>query len=156
MKRHLLGIIVAALVFFASNRSTELYRQYYAPFRPASNWRLDHFGKFHSRTYKSWDGHLLHLYCYTHDSEQEARDWFFENLSDATQVLERSPFLNERGEQVGDRAVAVFPPTSYRGQVSGVVLVKGANVYVLFGESLSRVLEFEKFPDIQRHNLTSR
>ncbi len=155
MQRHILGIILAALVFFASNRSTELYWKYCAPFRAASNWSLEHFGKFHARAYKSWDGQILKLYCYTHDSEQEARDWFSELLSDATKVLGQSPFLNDSGEQVGDRAVVIFPHKSYRGRVSAVILVKGVNVYMIFGESLSQVLEFEKTPDIRRHNLTS-
>jgi hypothetical protein len=155
MRRHIVGIIIAALIFFGATRSTEVYRKYYVPFSPTWDGELKHFGKFHSRTYKSWDGQLLTLYCHTLDSEQEAQDWFSERLSDATEIRERSPFLDVTGKRVGDRAEVVFPATSYRGRVSAVVLLKGVNVYVLFGESRSRVLEFEKFPDIQRHNLTT-
>jgi hypothetical protein len=155
MRRHILGIAFAALVFFGSNRSTELYRRYYDPFRPVSRWKLEHFGKFHYSDYEAWDGRLLTLYCYTLDSEQEARDWFSELKSDAAEILEQSPFLGESGEQVGERAVAVLPPNRHRGRVAAVILVKGENVYMIFGESLSQVLEFEKFPDMRRHNLTA-
>jgi hypothetical protein len=161
MRRQIFGAIVAIFVFFASiylARIREMpgIASCITPFRPASRWRLEHFGKFHSRAYKSIDGQLLKLYCYSHDSEQEARDWFEENLSDAVGIRERTPFFDERGNHIGDRAITEYAPTSYRGRVSAVVIVKGVNVYVLSGESLSHVLEFEKFPDIRRHNLTSR
>ncbi len=128
MQRHIFGVTLAALVFFGFHRSTELYRRYYDPFRPKLSWKLEHFGKFHSSHYESWDGQILKLYCYTHDSEQEARDWFSELLSDATEILEQSHYLNDNGERVGDRVVAVFPSKSYRGPVSAVVLVRDVNV----------------------------
>lgn len=154
--RHLIGIIIALLTFVAGSYSTRLHPKPISRFKLVSQKEGEHFGKFHSREYETWDGKRLHLYCYTDDSEQEARAWFYEDLSDATEILERSPFLNERGEQVGERVVAVFPTTSRRGRIWAVVVLKGVNVFMMFGESLSQVLEFEKFPEIRHHNLTSR
>ena len=154
MRRHILGIILATFGFFGAYCLTEMYRRYYDPFRPISSWKLEHFGKFHSSDYKAWDGRTLTLYCYTLDSEQEARDWFSELTSDAAEVLERSPFFNDTGERVGNRVVVVLPSKSYRKPVPAVILLKGENVYMIFGESLSQVLEFEQFPDMRRHNLT--
>jgi hypothetical protein len=130
MQRHLIGFIFAALMFVAGCLATGLYRKHYDPYRWVSFPRAEHYGAFHSRTYQAWDGQLLDLYCHTLNSEQEAQGWFSERLSDAAEILERTAFLDDNGNQVGDRAVVVYPPTHYRGRISAVVLLKGINVYV--------------------------
>jgi hypothetical protein len=151
--RHLLGLLVATFAFFGAGRSAALYRKHYAPFRLIGGGRAEHSGKFHAVTYEHWDGQLVTLYCFTFDSGWDGRGldvaW-----SDVIEILETSAVISAEGKRVGERREVVLRANGGRGRDSAVVVVNGLNMYVLFGESRRRVLEFEEFQGFRRHNLT--
>ena len=151
--RHLLGLLVAALAFFGAGHSTELYRKHFAPFRFIGGGQAEHVGKFHAGMYESWDGQLVTLNCFTFESEEDGRGLDI-GSSDVIEILETSAVISAGGERVGERREVVLRANGRRGRESAVIVANGMNVCVIFGESRSRVLEFEGSKEFRRHNLT--
>jgi hypothetical protein len=93
------------------------------------------------------------LNCFTFDSEEDGRGLEI-GSSDVVEILETSAVISAEGKRVGERREVVLRANGSRGRESAVIVWNSPNVYVIFGESRSRVLEFEESLKFRRHNLT--
>jgi hypothetical protein len=98
-------------------------------------------GGFTSHRYKSSDGVEVSLDSTGYQTHERATTALEERLKDADQIIERKPKMNEKGEIVGERVVAIFSPTSYSR--AAVIWTDGSVLSSIESSSLPHALAFE-------------
>jgi hypothetical protein len=79
-----------------------------------------------------------------HGSPQKANAVYDETLAEAVRVLEDSPKLDEHGNEVGRRGVAIFFDKETNQSFASVFWTKGPLLHSINSRSLIHCLQFEK------------
>ena len=113
---------------------------------------IDGDGGFSITTYRS--SYFVKVsYAYVeHSSPDKANTTFDEMLAEAVDVIALTPKLDEHGNAVGRRALAILTDKETDKQFACVFWTGDKTLYSINSFSLLHVLEFEK----QQHELTSR
>ena len=95
------------------------------------------------------DGHTLHLTSIPFQSAERSRKQLDSTVKSAKNVIRRSPESNDKGEQVGERALGFFPEIKESKPPWGVAHYKviwtwGSNYWEITGEHLDDVLALEQ------------
>jgi hypothetical protein len=90
------------------------------------------------------DGHPVVMQNFPFSSADRADKEFQLFLKASTKVIRRTPEKNEKGQNVGDRVLAMIPRTSTMGPHYTLFWTHGVQFSQISGEHLADVLELEK------------
>lgn len=77
-------------------------------------------------------------------------------LKEAEIIIERGPKFDASGRKVGERLIAVFPATEYRGKSVSIIWTYKDGLGSINAPSLQLALEFEKYPHNQLGHMLNR
>ena len=97
-----------------------------------------------SQGYAASDGEMLFESGQVYDSSAHADKEMRKLLKDAEEVIERAPKLDETGQQVGERIVAVFPPDEFGKEWVRIIWTDEAVLRSINAPSLRHALALEK------------
>lgn len=113
--------------------------------RPSESQPLSFSSRMHAcgpqanyHTYESSDGVFISEANERYPSARRANLELQKRIHSATEIIERSPELDERGRRVGEKVVAMIDGDAY------VLRVNGNWLHSTQSSSLRHVLEFEK------------
>ena len=99
---------------------------------------------FSSQLYQSSDGIELTVTRENRDSAGRANKELQKKLKGSLRIIGRAPKLDEKGERVGERVVAIFAFDDSQKEQASVLWTNGQQFYYIESLSLKHALEFEK------------
>lgn len=99
---------------------------------------------FSSQLYQSSDGVGLTVTRENRDTADRANKELQRKLKGATRIIERGSKLDEKGQRVGERVVAMFALDDSQKEQASVLWTSGRQFYYIESLSLKHALEFEK------------
>ncbi len=99
---------------------------------------------FSSHVYESSDGVELSVTRENRDSSPKADKALQRKLKKAIRIIERGSKLDEKGQRVGERVVAMLALDDSQKEQASVLWTNGQQLYYIESLSLKHALEFEK------------
>jgi hypothetical protein len=99
---------------------------------------------YSTHVYKSSDGIVVSVIRENQDSASKAGKALQRKIKQANKILEESPKLDEKGQRIGKRVVAMFAPDDSLNKQASVIWTDGQQLYYIKSSSLKHALEFEK------------
>ncbi len=148
MKRFAIRIAALLLTFFIGTSVAYFFHKLCIQFDAFAVGQViikpDGYGGFTS--YKSYDGVNLNFLHFDFPSHEAANEAFQNTLSEAIKIIEREPLYDRKRENiVGERVVAIFPPSDYlQTEWASVICLDDTKLYRISSPSLRHALVFDK------------
>ena len=139
--KHLRGPIVALFAFLLGVLVSPIHFQVEGSGRGRT---LDGGGGFSVTSYRSSYFIQLAFAHYGYATPEKANAVFNEHLTEAVQVIDVGPKLDQQGKIVGRRAVVISLDQNKDKQVAVVFWTEGKFLHAINSTSLTHVLEFER------------
>jgi hypothetical protein len=81
------------------------------------------------------------VYC---DTPRRAKREFEKRLKKAVEIVSREPVLDEHGQQIGEKVVAVFSPDGHDNSPAALLWTEKEELFHVEGSSLRDILEYRK------------
>lgn len=99
---------------------------------------------FSTHVYESSDGVVVSIMRENRDSPTKADRALQKRLKRAIRIIERGSTLDEKGQRVGERVVAMFALDNSQKEQASVLWTNGQQLYYIESLSLKHALEFER------------
>lgn len=99
---------------------------------------------FSYHLYKSSDGIRVTTTVENRGSPVRANQALQRKIKKASKIIEQKANLDDKGQRVGERVVAIFPSNGSEKEHSAVLWTEGSHFHYIESSSLGHALKFEK------------